>query len=266
MTADFDKTRAAFHLPKGVIYLDGNSLGPMPRAAVERVRGCVADEWGELLITGWNKAGWMDLPAKLGDRIEGMAGNDLIIGNAGNDSLFGGSGDDTLIGGAGADAMEGGDGLDLGHLIGSIGHRQSRGLSRAQPEETDLSGLSAVFLQPVLHPGDFGLLRRNNPFGEFPDLGIAAMFQHDFGHGNRALMMRDHAANEIHVSIAGILDGHIRVHRHIGLHIGHGGRGFGSGHGMGGMINCLREKRQGECGPDGKGDEGFLEVHVRSFC
>ena len=84
MTADFARTRAAFHLPKGVIYLDGNSLGPMPRAAVERVRGCVAEEWGEMLITGWNKAGWMDLPAKLGDRIGrliGAAPGTVVLGD-----------------------------------------------------------------------------------------------------------------------------------------------------------------------------------------
>ena len=74
MTTDFAATRAAFHLPKGVIYLDGNSLGPLPKAAAGRVAACINDEWGEMLITGWNRAGWMDLPARLGDRIGRLIG------------------------------------------------------------------------------------------------------------------------------------------------------------------------------------------------
>ncbi|GAB4382686.1 kynureninase [Albidovulum sp.] len=74
MSDPFAKTRACFHLPEGVIYLDGNSLGPLPKAAAERVRGCVEREWGEMLITAWNRAGWMDLPRRLGDRIGRLIG------------------------------------------------------------------------------------------------------------------------------------------------------------------------------------------------
>lgn len=71
---DFDATRAMFHLPEGVTYLDGNSLGPLPLAARDRVAGAVTDEWGSMLITGWNKAGWMAMPARLGDRVGGLIG------------------------------------------------------------------------------------------------------------------------------------------------------------------------------------------------
>ncbi|MFO1175679.1 MAG: kynureninase [Paracoccaceae bacterium] len=84
MTDIFANTRAAFDLPDGIIYLDGNSLGPLPRAAAERVRTCVEDEWGKLLITGWNKAGWMDMPARLGDRIGrliGAAPGTVVLGD-----------------------------------------------------------------------------------------------------------------------------------------------------------------------------------------
>ena len=74
MATDFTKTREMFHLPDGVIYLDGNSLGPLPRAAVARVTRAMQDEWGEMLITGWNKAGWMALARDVGDRISRLIG------------------------------------------------------------------------------------------------------------------------------------------------------------------------------------------------
>jgi kynureninase len=71
---NFTATRAMFDLPEGVIYLDGNSLGPLPRAVPERVEKTIRDEWGQMLITGWNKAGWMDLPARVGDRVGRLIG------------------------------------------------------------------------------------------------------------------------------------------------------------------------------------------------
>ena len=63
-----------FDLPEGVIYLDGNSLGPLPKGAVERAVGTLTDEWGQQLIKAWNTAGWMALPQKVGDRIAGLIG------------------------------------------------------------------------------------------------------------------------------------------------------------------------------------------------
>ncbi len=74
MLTDFAATRAAFDLPEGIIYLDGNSLGPLPRAAAARVARTVTDEWGRMLITGWNKAGWMEQPSRIGNRIARLIG------------------------------------------------------------------------------------------------------------------------------------------------------------------------------------------------
>lgn len=72
--SDFAATRARFDLPEGVIYLDGNSLGPLPKGAAERAQQVIAREWGEMLITAWNRAGWIDLPRRLGDRIGRLIG------------------------------------------------------------------------------------------------------------------------------------------------------------------------------------------------
>ncbi|PPB81869.1 kynureninase [Albidovulum inexpectatum] len=74
MTTDFAATRALFDLPEGIIYLDGNSLGPLPRAAIERLDRTARAEWGQMLITAWNRAGWMDMPRRLGDRIGRLIG------------------------------------------------------------------------------------------------------------------------------------------------------------------------------------------------
>lgn len=71
---DFAATKALFHLPEGVTYLDGNSLGPLPKAAAARVGRTVRDEWGDMLITAWNKAGWMAQSVGLGDRIGRLIG------------------------------------------------------------------------------------------------------------------------------------------------------------------------------------------------
>src|SRR6202453_3967290 len=75
MTQDlFERTRALFDLPEGVIYLDGNSLGAMPKAARERVRRELDESWGRELIRAWNTAGWIDMPSRIGDRIGALIG------------------------------------------------------------------------------------------------------------------------------------------------------------------------------------------------
>ena len=84
MTSDFKATKQLFDLPKGLIYLDGNSLGPLPKAATERMETVLKEEWGKLLITGWNKAGWMEQPKSIGDRIARLIGAEkdhVVVGD-----------------------------------------------------------------------------------------------------------------------------------------------------------------------------------------
>ena len=66
--------REQFDIPPGVIYLDGNSLGVLPRATAGRLEGAVRQEWGEGLIRSWNSAGWIDQPQRIGDRIGALVG------------------------------------------------------------------------------------------------------------------------------------------------------------------------------------------------
>ncbi len=66
--------REAFDLTAGLIYLDGNSLGVLPRATAGRIEQVVREEWGRGLITSWNAAGWMDLSRRIGDGIGRLIG------------------------------------------------------------------------------------------------------------------------------------------------------------------------------------------------
>jgi len=66
--------RDRFVLPEGLIYLDGNSLGPMPRDAAVNLLHTIEQEWAQDLIRSWNDAGWFDLPVRLGDRVGALIG------------------------------------------------------------------------------------------------------------------------------------------------------------------------------------------------
>lgn len=66
--------RDQFLLPDQIIYLDGNSLGPLSKRAAERTQRVLAREWGEDLITSWNQHGWIDLPQRVGNKIARLIG------------------------------------------------------------------------------------------------------------------------------------------------------------------------------------------------
>jgi kynureninase len=75
----------------GVIYLDGNSLGVLPKSAIARVRGVVEDEWGRGLIRSWTAAGWIDLSQRIGDKIARLIGarpGEVIVADSTSVNLF----------------------------------------------------------------------------------------------------------------------------------------------------------------------------------
>ncbi|HEX6329134.1 MAG TPA: kynureninase, partial [Jiangellaceae bacterium] len=83
--------RTRFELPDGLIYLDGNSLGPLPVGVRERIAAVVADEWGRDLITSWNTHDWIGLPARAGAKIArliGAADDSVIVGDSTSVQLF----------------------------------------------------------------------------------------------------------------------------------------------------------------------------------
>ena len=74
----------AFILPEGVIYLDGNSLGPMPKVVPERVQQVMTAEWAQMLIRAWNAADWMGMPERVGDmvgRLVGAPAGSVVMGD-----------------------------------------------------------------------------------------------------------------------------------------------------------------------------------------
>ena len=83
--------RDEFLLPEGLVYLDGNSLGALPRRAVERLNEVVAREWGQGLVRSWNAHGWIDLPARVAARLApliGAAADEVAIADSTSVNLF----------------------------------------------------------------------------------------------------------------------------------------------------------------------------------
>ena len=83
--------REHFTLPPGVIYLDGNSLGALPKATPARIAQAVEQEWGQGLIASWNNAGWIAQPRKLGDRLApwiGARAGEVLVADSTSVNLY----------------------------------------------------------------------------------------------------------------------------------------------------------------------------------
>lgn len=83
--------KSQFDLPQGVIYLDGNSLGAKPIKAMDCAQQVINQQWGTDLINSWNKAGWWDLPVRLGNKIGQLVGareNETVVTDTTSMNLF----------------------------------------------------------------------------------------------------------------------------------------------------------------------------------
>ncbi len=83
--------RSRFALPEQTIYLDGNSLGALPRATPERVARVLRDEWGHGLIRSWNAAGWIGAPQRVGAKIARLIGaqeDEVIVADSTSVNLY----------------------------------------------------------------------------------------------------------------------------------------------------------------------------------
>jgi kynureninase len=83
--------RQEFALPPGIVYLDGNSLGALPRAAATRVRDVLEREWGFGLVRSWNTHGWIDLPARTAALLAplvGAAADEVAVADSTSVNLF----------------------------------------------------------------------------------------------------------------------------------------------------------------------------------
>jgi kynureninase len=83
--------RQRFHLPEGVIYLDGNSLGALPAAAPAALANTAERQWGEDLIGSWNSYGWIDWPTRIAAKLGPIVGanpSELLIADSTSVCLF----------------------------------------------------------------------------------------------------------------------------------------------------------------------------------
>jgi kynureninase len=84
-------SRNLFHIPEGVIYLDGNSLGVLPKATAARVRDVVEAQWGNELIRAWNTHEWITLPRRVGDKLArflGAKSGEVIVADSTSINVF----------------------------------------------------------------------------------------------------------------------------------------------------------------------------------
>jgi kynureninase len=194
--------RSQFALPDGVIYLDGNSLGALPRATADRLQQVVREEWGRDLIRSWNTAGWIDLPRRIGDKIArlvGAAPGELVVADSTSVNLFKALSAALAI--AAADAPQ-------RHVILSERHNFptdlyiAESLARERGDRLELAEADAIDV--ALDRGDVAVLlltQVNYRSGRLHDM--AALTARAHAHGALAIWDLAHSAGAVPVDLNG---------------------------------------------------------------
>jgi kynureninase len=141
--------RAAFDLPVGVIYLDGNSLGPPTRAALARIAACADGEWKDGLIRSWNDAGWIELPRRAGAKIARLIGarpDEVIVADSVSVNLFKLAG--ALLGAGGAICVEADEFPTDQYVLEGLSRLTGAPFQRLAPGEAPAGG---VFVKSLVH-------------------------------------------------------------------------------------------------------------------
>ncbi|MFW6413146.1 MAG: kynureninase [Oceanicaulis sp.] len=147
--------RAAFDIPDGVIYLDGNSLGPLPKAAREALHQAIETEWRTDLIKSWNSAGWINLPLRAGDRIAALIGapaGSVLVADSVSVNLFK-LASALVTKGAGLVAVERGDFPTDGYILEGLAKLSGAGFSLIEPD-AGVAGLpeeGGVLVRSAVH-------------------------------------------------------------------------------------------------------------------
>jgi len=85
------KVRDEFSLPQNLIYFDGNSLGPLPKCTIHTLETMIQKEWGNGLISSWNKENWINMPRELGNKIAPLIGaksGEVVVVDSTSVNLF----------------------------------------------------------------------------------------------------------------------------------------------------------------------------------
>ncbi|SEQ32152.1 Kynureninase [Lentzea xinjiangensis] len=140
--------RELFDIPEGVIYLDGNSLGALPKHVPARVQEVVREQWGQRLIRSWSE-GWWEAPQRIGDRIGrlvGAAPGQVVVGDSTSVNLY-----KALMG-----AVKGTTRTEIvldatsfptdGYIARSVGELTGLEVRPAHPSSLDLTENTAVVL------------------------------------------------------------------------------------------------------------------------
>ena len=143
---------ARFHLPAGLIYLDGNSLGPRPLGVKEQV-GRTLDQWADHLISGWFDDDWVNLPLRVGSKLERLLGAEpgsVVCTDSTSVNLYKAVGAACDLTGGAIVTDDGNFPTDL-YVLAAVANRWNRPLTVVSPDQLQEAITPGVGVLSVTH-------------------------------------------------------------------------------------------------------------------